>query len=105
MAHEQSTCARAAVAVWVLTTSAVSAIAQDLMQPNAIHDASVSVHIDATAPHGGVASTVREAALAPPNGAPVVTTSAGAVWGTKLPASGGVEVNQFLGIPFATAER
>lgn len=43
--------------------------------------------------------------VAPPAGAPVVTTSAGAVWGTRLPASGGVEVNQFLGIPFATANR
>jgi hypothetical protein len=101
MVHERSTCARAAVAVWVLTTSAV--LAKDPMQPNAIHDA--SLHVDATSPHGAVASSVRETALAPPNGAPVVTTSAGAVWGTKLPASGGVEVNQFLGIPFATAER
>eukprot|EP00038_Savillea_parva_P018298 m.22930 g.22930 ORF g.22930 m.22930 type:complete len:607 (-) comp4044_c0_seq1:182-2002(-) len=41
-----------------------------------------------------------------PAGAPVATTNGGQVWGTKLPASaGGVEVNQYLGIPFATAER
>jgi hypothetical protein len=37
---------------------------------------------------------------------PTVTTTGGTVWGASLPASaGGVVVNQFLGIPFATAPR
>ena len=38
--------------------------------------------------------------------APTVTTSAGTAYGTQLPASaGGVKVNQFLGLPFAAAQR
>jgi para-nitrobenzyl esterase len=42
----------------------------------------------------------------PPPGAPTVVTTGGIVWGAPLPASaGGAEVSQFLGVPFARAER
>jgi para-nitrobenzyl esterase len=39
-------------------------------------------------------------AVVPPAGAPTVTLSVGDVYGRPLPASGGVPVNEFLGIPF-----
>jgi len=62
----------------------------------------------ATGPQSGGGSSVRTWANqdSVPAGAPAVSTSSGRVWGTSLPASAGGEVvNQFLGIPFATAER
>ena len=52
------------------------------------------------------ALALTQALCAAPAGAPTVRTSGGEVYGTQLPASaGGKKVNQFLGLPFASAER
>jgi carboxylesterase type B len=48
----------------------------------------------------GAASATAAATVVVATGAPTVTLSGGAVFGRALPASGGVPVNEFLGIPF-----
>lgn len=92
----------AAMAVLVLGAS-VGPVVGGLSKPHSkVHVASMEMENKQVFSQSPVKSAE---VVAPPAGAPVVTTSAGAVWGTRLPASGGVEVNQFLGIPFATADR